>query len=234
MALFDDKEKYLFAHLYKCGGNSLRLVLDKYSLEKLGYDYSSMSKEEIVRAKYPLNPKATFGEQHGVHAHARDVQEHYIKNGKEEIFDQMFKFTIVRNPFDFLLSTYYYARKFRNHYMHKTCISIPFVDFPAYYLRVMKDHKKTRPYGSNKVTSLYDWILDKNGENIFDFIGKLENIDQDSKIIMDKIGIEHVPIPVVNVNKMNSKPYREVYNNKSRAYVEKYFAKDLEYFEYEF
>jgi hypothetical protein len=43
-----------------------------------------------------------------------------------------------------------------------------------------------------------------------------------------------VQVPTVNVNKMNDKPYREVYDAKTRAFVEKNFKKDLEYFEYEF
>ena len=90
MALYDDNEKYLFSHLYKCGGNSLRQVLDMHSLTKLGYDFGAMSKSDIREAK---EISATFGEIHGVHCHARDVQAHYIGQGKEELFNEMYNST---------------------------------------------------------------------------------------------------------------------------------------------
>ena len=72
-------------------------------------------------------------------------------------------FTVVRNPFAFILSTFYYARKHKGHFMHTSAMSMPFRDFPAYYLKTMVQHATSRPYGSNKVTSLYNWILNKDG-----------------------------------------------------------------------
>ena len=209
MALVNNKYNFIFFHLYKCGGNSLRKVFDE-----------AKGGEELL----------------GVHCLPRDLKHHYDVRGQahQDKFNNMFKFTIVRNPFDFLLSTYHYVRKFKNHYMHKDCINMEFKNFPAYYLKVLDEHKTSRPHGSNKVTFLYDWILDENGNVFMDFVGKLENINEDSKIILNKIGLPYTDIPTVNVNKMNDKPYREVYDLATRNFVEKNFAKDLEYFEYEF
>jgi hypothetical protein len=227
MALYDDKEKYIFFHLYKCGGKSLRTILDAHSLKvrgcKTDFEKEKAKKEDI-----------TFGEIHGVHCQPFDVKHHYDKNKSLELFNEMYKFTIVRNPFAFLLSTFFYARKHKSHFMHPVAISIPFKDFPAYYQKTLVQHATSRPYGANRVTSLYNWVMDKDGNNIMDFVGKLENINEDSKIIMDKLGIPHVPVPVVDKNQLNNKPYREVYDNTTRRFVEDKFARDFEYFGYEF
>lgn len=211
MALVNDNRNFIFFHLFKCGGNSLRNIFT----------------EHTVGGKELL----------GVHCQPRDLKIRYDNLGEKHSlkFDNMFKFTIVRNPFDFLLSTYHYVRKFKNHYMHKDCINMEFKDFPQYYMVLLEDHIKTRPFGSNRLTQLYDWIVDENGEVFIDFIGKLENIDNDTVTILEKIGLpSNIKVPVLNTNKMNSLPYREVYDAKTRAFVEKNFKKDLEYFEYEF
>ena len=79
---------------------------------------------------------------------------------------------------------------------------------------------------------MYDWIIDKDGNNIMNFIGKLENIDTDINIILEKIGEPLIEMPKVNININNNKHYQEVYDKKTRAFVEKHFAKDFEFFEY--
>jgi hypothetical protein len=211
MALVNNKHRFIFFHLFKCGGNSLRQVFN---------DHAKGGQELL-----------------GVHCQPRDLKHHYDVRGQvsQDRFNEYFKFTIIRNPFDFLLSTYHYVRKFKSHYMHEVCINMEFKDFPKYYMFLLDEHIKTRPHGANRLTQLYDWIIDENGKPFMDFVGKLENINEDTKIILNKIGLPpNVKVPIVNVNKMNDKPYREVYDANTRAFVEKNFKKDLEYFEYEF
>lgn len=207
MALVNNNHNFIFFHMYKCGGNSLRKIFTE----------QAKGGQELL----------------GVHCHAIDLKKHYMARQKEDKFNDMFKFTIVRNPFALILSTYHYVRKFKNHYMHEDAIKMEFKDFPAYYLKVLEDHKTSRPHGANRVSTLYDWITDDDGNVIIDFIGKLENINEDTKYILDKLGLENEAVPFVNVNKMNDKPYRDVYDKETRIFVEKHFAKDLEYFNYE-
>lgn len=207
MALIHNNKRFIFFHLYKCGGNSLRKIFNEHA-------------------------KGTI-ELMGVHSNASDMQKHYVARGKGDVFNDMFKFTFVRNPFDFLLSTYFYARKSKGHFWHQQAMSMPFKDFPALYIKEMEFHKKRNLHGSNRVTSLYDWIINEEGEVIIDFIGKLENLEEDTKTILKRVNVVNVPVPKVNVNKLNNKPYQEVIDGKTRAFIEKHFAKDFEYFNYE-
>ena len=114
MAIVNDDKKFIFFHLYKCGGTSLRTLL-KENLE---------GSQEVLTG----------------HALPRDVKYYYDFRGKkyQDIYNEMFKFTVVRNPFDFLLSTYHYAKAYKNHFWHTTVNKMDFNDFPMFYIKQSK------------------------------------------------------------------------------------------------
>jgi hypothetical protein len=77
-----------------------------------------------------------------------------------------------------------------------------------------------------------EFFYDGNGNCIVDFIGKLENLDQDFKKICNKIGIE-AELPHKNKSK-RKRDYRKYYTEETKKLVEKAFREDIELFYYEF
>ena len=139
------------------------------------------------------------------------------KNIKEEHFNSYFKFGFVRNPWDRMVSAYAYTL---NWYLKKDPSS-PWcpTDFKSWIVNLDKNDKYRYPRQHKFVEGC-------------DFVGRFENLQEDFNIICDKIGIPQQQLP--HKNKSKHKHYTEYYDDETRELVAKQYAKDIEYFKYEF
>ena len=154
------------------------------------------------------------------HKKAFNYKELYPKE-----FKNYFKFTFIRNPWDRVVSFYHYQIK-RGWDFYPFNETIPFKKFVKEWLKQMPEQT------SLNTNSCYDWISDENSDLLVDFIGRFENIQEDFNIVCDKIGIQQQRLP--HKNKSQHKHYTEYYDDETRKIVAKKFAKDIEYFNYEF
>ena len=162
--------------------------------------------------------------------------------------DDYFKFTFIRNPWDRQVGRYFHDRRvgdipqdvsfdrwikwFRDRHKDKGGFDIAF-----------KDSAARRAWccglsGANKPKYLvrwdwpcFYWCCNEDMEIEMDFIGRVEKIEEDFKILSKKIGID---IPLSHKNKSDRGPYQDYFTKENRDIVEHIFEKDIEHFGYTF
>tara|TARA_Y100001934_G_C12220581_1_gene710551 strand:- start:482 stop:1087 length:606 start_codon:yes stop_codon:yes gene_type:complete len=120
--------------------------------------------------------------------------------------NQYLKIGAIRNPFDRTVSFWKWQKKFKG----------------SFHNFILKQKIK-KP--------MYDFCT-INGENAIDFFIRFENLQEDLNIVCDKIGIPRQELP--HKNKSKHKHYTEYYDDETRQIVAEKYAKDIEYFGYEF
>ena len=137
--------------------------------------------------------------------------------------DDYFSWSFVRNPWDRLLSTY--INKIIN--KHDNGIGYDWSQSKSFKDFILKVKNANITDCNRHIRSLYTFF-----PKDIDFIGKLENLQQDFDIICDKIGIPRQQLP--HKNKTNHKHYTEYYDEETKQIVAEKYAKDIECFGYKF
>ncbi len=208
---------FLFIHIAKTGGTSVRSALNRYVWR------------DPYRILYFICSRLSHlsGHRLGVkfprHAKAIAAQEMLPR----ELFERLFKFAFVRNPWDLQVSSYHHIRRERPHLLQ----GIP--DFES-FLRWKFDPR--RPYHYIIDTSIQlqsDYLIDLHGNIIVDFIGRYERLEEDFREICHRIGIKPPPLPHKRRAK-DRRPYQEYYTPETAELVAKHFQRDIEMFGYTF
>lgn len=159
-----------------------------------------------------------------------------------------YKFTFVRNPFDKLVSTYFEFRKNRKtKYSGKISYEKELLsEFDLSNSDTENFRNFCRNFGDTKwrddlfFKSQFDFINVK-GQNVMDYIGLFENLDEGWKKIRKEINLESIDLqksvpqePRGFIRGSYHPPYQELYTETEKKIVQKIYKKDLEYFNYSF
>lgn len=159
----------------------------------------------------------------------------YQTDFKKE-WEDYFKFTFVRNPWSLRYSYYCYNKTTRGR-AGRYARHLSFKDWVKRYLR-------KGSFGRPQMQMIGD-------VSNFDFIGRVENLQEDFNIVCDKIGIPHQDLPHenktnctrkfikkydrgrVNIEK-NKANYIEHYDDELKEIMARKYREDIETFEYRF
>ena len=211
------KYKFLFVHIAKTGGTSIRVALRYYKWKDpyripmfLCSRLSSLTGHKLA-CKIPR--------------HAKIIAAYEML--PREIFNELFKFAFVRNPWDLQVSSYHHIMRERPHLLEGIN---SFEEFLKWKL------DPDRPYHYIIDTSIelqLDYLVDLNGNLIVDFVGRYENLEEDFRKACDRIGIRPRRLPHRRQAK-DRKAYRAYYNDLTAELVAEHFKKDIEVFGYTF
>ena len=155
------------------------------------------------------------------------------------LWGRRFSFTFVRNPWDRIVSYYFYQRYVLSAISIISEKNISLDDFIKICFRDKEfayfeyDGNKHKRYIG---TPQLSWITDANGEIMVDYIGRYETLNQDWEIIKPRL----FPAPreggvLPHINKSpREHDYRSYYSDETVDIVKNFYIRDIEYFGYKF
>ncbi len=203
--IISHSHKFIFIHNYKVAGSSVRAALSKFAYLK--------STKNLVLSTLGIRPKIFCSD---FPDHVKSVD---IKKRMPQLFLSYFTFGFVRNPWDWQVSLYHFAKQTPHHFQHKFISKMNFEEYIDW--RINQDLKFQKDFFSNG-----------QGEIIVNYIGKFENLQNDFNQISNKIGIPHFSLPKKNSSVRSS--YKEYYTSTTKEYIASAFEPDIKLFGYSF
>ncbi len=187
-------KKFIFIHINKTAGTSIEKALCEYG------------------------QKRTVSKENNDFKMSKQSQHFNYKEYREFLgadYDDYFKFTVIRNPFDRVASYYYGGNAISNELNFSDWI----VD--RYQNKNFQDFE--RMYSDYK-----HWI----GDEKMDLILRFENLSSDFEILKEKLNLD-CELGFHNVTK-HKKHYSKYYNEKTKEIIQNFFSDELKKFNYKY
>ncbi|HXP92096.1 MAG TPA: sulfotransferase family 2 domain-containing protein [Candidatus Binatia bacterium] len=220
--------KFIYIHIGKIAGSSM---MQAFAEAGVTFDPISSATFLDVIANRP-DRDYLFGRWrklfplHGTEYPIQHLQAFLLKPLiPPEIWDSYYKFSFVRNPWDFMVSTYFYVQQI---------IDLVKQSHPVVYEIVLgKSFKEFLTEAWPKIKTDYkSFLTDDNGRVLLDYIGRHERLDDDYAFLCARLGIPHKALPHANVSEHEN--YRQYYDEETIEIVRRSFATEIEMFGYEF
>jgi len=147
----------------------------------------------------------------------------------KEFFNNSFKFSFVRNPWDRLVSLYFYFKKYSYNGINRFETFDIFINY--IYNNKISSIGGYNVKGFSQCNPQTDWIL-LNNKKITNFIGKFENLDNDYDKLCKILNLSKLKL--LHSNRSNHLNYKNYYNDYLKNIVKKIYLKDIEMFKYTF
>jgi len=176
--------------------------------------------------------KSLYGEKTGGFGHP--TYKRFLKLYGKKRFQEYYKFTFVRNPWDRLYSAYCFLKKGGMSHQDKQFSEEVLSEFKSFEAFVMQWLTTENIKSWVHFIPQHTFLTNNNGELVVDFVGRFENFETDFKKISNHIGIKQA---LIHRNKTKDKMlshYREVYTQEMKEKVEQLYKKDIDLFEYRY
>lgn len=200
--LMSHSHKFIFIHIWKTGGTSIREALKPFCQDS------------------PMCPQ---------HTTARDIADAYPNEWREYK-----KFTVIRNPWDLIVSLYYWLRQNDAHDLHRFALSLSFDEFLCWLSNTEMEYPEWSEHGSAKIyrRTQTNFISDILGRPSIDKAVRFENLHDGFKGLCEEFGLGEVCLPHIGASQHQY--YRDCYSSCGREIVRNLFKEDIVNFGYRF
>lgn len=207
MVLVSHKYKFIYIKNAKVAGSSVESFFGKYCIDpKKVYNYNDAISEHID--EFGIIGSRTSGVKNSDkwknHKRAESIRNDL---GKEK-FDEYLKFCVIRNPYDKMVSLYYYVKS-----------KLSFKEFVK----------------KNDINNLN--IHSINGKSVCDYFIRYEYLEEDIKKLCKKLNIDSYDLSLLpkhkSTQRKNKKHWSEYYDDETKNIVYNKHIKEFELFGYD-
>ncbi|HEY2082219.1 MAG TPA: sulfotransferase family 2 domain-containing protein [Verrucomicrobiae bacterium] len=173
--------------------------------------------------------KSLFGNLGGGH---KPLKQYQIVYTPAE-FISYFKFTFVRNPWDRLVSAFWFLKKGGMNEDNRRWAAenlSPYEDFDSFVRRGLK---RSEILSYLHFRPQCHFVCLKGNQPALDFVGRYEKLESDFAFICRRLNIESKLVEA-NRNASRERDYREYYTEDTRRIVGEIYADDAQAFAYSF
>ncbi len=216
--LLSPKHQFLFIHIAKTGGTSVRAALARGRWADPWY--------------WPMFLCSRFSHLSGHRIGTKLPRHAKVIAAKEllprEVFAALFKFAFVRNPWDLQVSSYHHIRRERPQHLggHR--------DFESFLRWKLNPERPPQYHLDTSIELQTDYLIDLRGQLIVDYIGRYERLEKDFAEICARIGIVAPRLPHRRQANDRSADYRRYYTDETAELIQHRFAADIERLGYRF
>lgn len=206
--LISDSHQFVFVHIRKAAGTSLRQILGQVAIKKNDRLWNKLLSRNGLAINY---------RRYSFRKHANLIEAQ--RSMPSEKFENYFKFAIVRNPWERLVSEYEYIKTQPSHSRFKKLMQMNF----SQYINFQSLRSTAHQVNALKL---------QNGQLGCDFVGKLETLGQSLNLVGTKLGINFSELP--HINQVNRRDYRTYYSDTLVESVAQLWDADIKAFNYQF
>ncbi len=207
--LISDSHEFIFLRMRKVASTSMKAILLPMCVPK-----------PQGRLRHILSRAKLGWDYHNHVFRAHDDIRAIKKRMPAEKFNRYFKFAFVRNPWDRLVSEYEFLLERPAHGRHAR---VKKLDSFKEFIEMQIPRKDA--YQINM-------LCDRKGKMIMDFVGRLENLQNDWQVVCERIDIPFTALPRRNATE--HKHFQDYYDHQSRQLVARHWAREIDMFGYTF
>ena len=148
----------------------------------------------------------------------------------EAEWSRYFTFGFVRNPWDKMVSSFFFYKNGRVSKRIKNRKTVKLRYRLAHLLSCLLPFRAWELFYSG--TPCTDFLCDEEDNLLVDYVGRFETLEQDLKYVFTRIGLEWLNLPHVNASRHKS--YRTYYGPITRRVIQNRFQSDIDRFGYSF
>lgn len=210
--IISHKKRFIFFACGKTGTTSIEEILASYHDDKKITEKTGKRLEEL-RKQYgrPFNPK---------HVRPSLIRE----MAGESIWSTYFKIAFVRNPWDWVLSNFYFNFRYMGRYISR--FDTDHVNAVYHFMALHNQTVETESYFQ------HPFVFDRDGGKLVDYVGRFENLQNDFNKMCKIIQVKPSILPVTNSSHHGH--YKELYTQQAKELVARYYADDISLLDYTF